>query len=231
MNSSTRTGKVRAAAISLVLGPLLLTVGDTLRRMVEPSGSNLSGADIANAAGHHGAMWLAAGLLEIAAAVFLVVGVAGLSATAGGRGSRVTTVGAVMVGVGAIASVGHAMGYFFYYAALSAAHFATPQIEALDRAGDTYPMLVAVLVLFIVGLEVGTLVLFAGLRRAGRVPVWAVLAALAFVVLAETGGVATGILGIVAALVAFVPAARSLMKPPADARGELRAEAPVNLAA
>jgi hypothetical protein len=57
----------------------------------------------------------------------------------------------------------------------------------------------------------GTLVLFVGLRRARRVPIWAVLAALVFVVCGSSSGAAAGVLGVLAALAAFVPAARALV--------------------
>jgi hypothetical protein len=57
----------------------------------------------------------------------------------------------------------------------------------------------------------GSIVLFVGLRRARRVPVWSVVAAVVFVAAGSTNGVAAGVLGIVAALAAFVPAARTLM--------------------
>ena len=223
MDTSTRT---RIAAASLVLGPLLFTVGDVLRRLVEPSGSNLSGTDIVTAIGQHGPTWLAAGLLALAAAFFFVVGVTGLIATASGRGARLTTVGAVMVGVGAIASVGHAMGYYFFYAALSTAHTPGPEIDALDGA-VSYPMIVVVILLFIVGLVLGPIVLFLGLRRARRVPIWAVVAAVAFAILGNTSGVGAGILGIVAAMAAFVPAARSLTRAPTEAPADSIAEAPL----
>lgn len=216
--------------MSLVLGPLLLTVGDVLRRMVEPAGSNLSGAAITEAVGQHGSAWLAAGLLELAAAFVFVVGMAGLIATARGRGARIITVGAVMIGIGAIASVGHAMAYYFFYAVNSTAQTAGSQIDALDRAGEGYPLLITVILLFIVGIEIGTLVLFVGLRRARRVPIWAVVAAVVFVVLSNVEGVGAGITCIVVAMAAFIPAARSLSREPSKAPHEVRVEAAASLA-
>lgn len=115
-----------------------------------------------------------------------------------------------MAFVGAMASVGHAAAFYSPYALFAKAHTPTTELTALDKASESYPLLVALIVLFIVGMMLGTIVLFVGLRRARRVPIWAVVAAVVFVACGSTGGVVPGVLGIVAALAAFVPAARSI---------------------
>lgn len=206
MTNSTRT---RIAAAGLVLGPLLFTVGDLLRRLLEPSGGP-SATAITHAVGQHGDAWLLAGLLSVAAAFCFVAGVLGLIPGAHGRGARTTTIGAVLVAVGAMASVGHAVAFYSPYALYDKAHTTGPQLEALDNASENYPLLIALIVLFIAGMMLGSIVLFVGLRRARRVPVWSVVAAAVFVAAGSTNGVAAGVLGIVAALAAFVPAARTL---------------------
>ncbi|TWP33881.1 hypothetical protein FGL98_19400 [Leekyejoonella antrihumi] len=87
-----------------------------------------------------------------------------------------------------------------------------PALAALDHASEGYPMLVLLIVLFIVGLTLGSVLLLIGLRRARRVPIWAV-AAVVFVVCGSTGGVVAGGLGILAALAAFVPVALVVGRP------------------
>jgi hypothetical protein len=126
----------------------------------------------------------------------------------------VTAVGAALVAVGAIASVGHAVGFYAPYALYDDADSPPSTIEALDSASESYPLLVVLIVAFIVGMMLGSIVLLIGLRRARRVPIWSVVAAVVFVGCGSAGGVAAGALGIVAGLAAFVPAARSLLTAP-----------------
>lgn len=202
----TNSTHARVAAASLVLGPLLFTIGDLLRRLVD-SGAQTTSA-ITDAVGQHGGLWLGAGLLEVAGAFLFVPGVVGLIAAANGPGARITTAGAVLLAVGLMASVGHAVAYYSTYALYAKAHLCGPELDALDHASDS---LVGVLIgLFIIGMAFGPIVLLLGLRRGLRVPIWSVVAAVAFVVLAETGSVEGGILLVLAALATFVPAARSL---------------------
>ncbi len=206
MTNSTHT---RIAAAGLVLGPLFLTLGDLLRRLVEPSGTP-SAVAITEAVGDHPGAWLAAGLLAVAAAFCFMPGVAGLVASAHGRGARSTTTGAVLVGVGALASVGHLVAFYSPYALFDTAGTPGPELEALDRASERYPLLITLIALFVVGLMLGSIVLLVGLRRARRVPVWAVVAAVVFVACGTTNGIPAGVLGVVAALATFIPVARSL---------------------
>lgn len=207
MTNSTHT---RFAAAGLVAGPLLFTLGDLLRRLVEPSGTP-SATAVTAAVGSHDGTWLVAGLLSVAAAFCLVPGAWGLLTCAGGRGARTTTVGALMVGAGALALVGHTVAFYAPYALSARAHTSASELTALDHASESYPLLVALIVLFIVGMALGPVVLLAGLRRARRVPVWAVVAAVVFAASGSTGGVGAGVLGIVAALATFLPAARSMI--------------------
>lgn len=216
----------RIAAVALPLGALLFTVGDLLRRATEPSGS-ASASATTRAVGDHGATWLAAGLLSVAAAFCLVLGVNALLADAGGRGGRTTKVGAVMVAVGAMASVGHAVAFYAPYALYARAGTPGSQLTALDDASESYPLLVALIGLFVLGMMVGTIVLFAGLRRARRVPIWSLVAAVVFVVCGSVGGVGPGVLAVAAALIAFVPAAHSLVVPAPRSRLAVSADGPL----
>lgn len=203
----------RLAAGCLVAGAALFTVGDLLRRLVEPGGTP-SATDVTAAVAQHGGAWLAAGLLSLVAAFALLPGLTALVASARGRGARATTVGGLMVAAGALASVGHAVAFYSPYALFGRAGASAADITAIDNASEAYPMLVVLIVLFMVGMVVGPVVLFVGLRRARRVPVWAVVAAVVFVASGSTSSVVAGVVGVVAALVAFVPAARSLLVAP-----------------
>lgn len=207
----TNSTQLRIAAAGLVLGPLLFTTGDLLRRLVEPAGA-FTDVQLAHAVSDRPGMWAAAGLLSVLAALCFVPGVFGLLAAASGRGARVTAVGASMVGVGMVASVGHAVGYYGPFARFADSGASAGTITSFFAAGGD-PSTALCIVLFMVGMMLGSIVLLVGLRRARRVPVWAVVAAVVFVVSGSSGGVVPGVLGIVAALAAFVPAARSLIAP------------------
>jgi hypothetical protein len=108
------------------------------------------------------------------------------------------------------------VAFYSPYALYAKAHTSGAELEALDAASESYPLLVLLIALFIVGMMLGPMVLLVGLRRARRVPIWAVIAAVVFVGAGSTGGVAAGLVGVVAALAAFVPAAISLTADPAS---------------
>ena len=224
MDTSTRT---RVAAVALVVGALLFSLGDLLRRVVVPAGTP-SAAAITEAVDQHALAWSLAALFSVAAAFCLIPGILGLIDTASGRGSRVTRAGALLVGVGAIASVGHAVAFYSPYALYAQAGTPGPQVDALDRATESYLVLVLLIVLFMLGMVIGPIVLFLGLRRARRVPIWAVIAAVVFVGAGSTGGVGAGVVGLLAALAAFVAAARSMTLPRSGSGDELVSEIPVD---
>jgi hypothetical protein len=207
----TKTHTHPVLVFGLVAGPVLFTVGDTLRRMVDAD-TGSSATSIVAAVKAHPHLWLAAAMLEVVAPLLTIPGLAALVVAARGRGRRTTIAGAVLLGVGQVASVGHAVAYFAPYALFAKAGTSPSELRAINRASESWPMLVALIVLFMVGLVIGTLVLFVGLRMARRVPVWAVGAALLFVVLGGSAGVVEGVLGAVAAAVAFGTAARSLVR-------------------
>lgn len=222
----TNSTQLRIAAAGLVIGPLLFTIGDLIRRIVEPSGT-FSDKELADAVADRPGLWAAAALLSILAAIVSLPGVAALFATARGRGVGLTSSGAAMLGIGLVASVGHAVGYYGPFARYADSGASAATITSIEGA-DGDPTMVLCIALFMVGLMLGSIVLLIGLRRARRVPVWAVVAAVVFVASGSTGGVGPGVAGIVAALAAFGPAARALTKPvseqPLD-RGEQLASA------
>jgi hypothetical protein len=210
----TNSLQLRIAALGILLGPLCFTLGDTLRRVVDSSTSS-SAVELAAKVADRPGVWLAAGLLSALAPLFFLPGIHALVATTRGRGSRVVGVGGALMSLGLVAAVGHAVAFYALAALYGRAGSDAATIKALDKASESYPLLVALIVAFIVGMTIGVIALLVGLRRAGRIPVWAVVAGVVFAVAGSSGGVAMGALGMVAALVAFVPAARSLLGVPA----------------
>jgi len=208
MSETTRS---RVAALLLVLGPLAFTLGDLLRRVVVPSG-NPTAVSITQAVSDHQATWLAAGLLNLLTGFLLMPGALALIPASGLRGARLTTIGAVMVAVGSVAAAAHSIAFFSPYALYAKASAPAATVTAIDNASESYPLLIAVIAIFMIGMMLGSLLLFIGLRRARRVPIWSVVAVVVFVVSGSTGGVLPGVLGVVAGMVAFVPAARSLVR-------------------
>ena len=110
-------------------------------------------------------------------------------------------------------AIGHAVAFYTPYALYDQARVPSSAIDALDDASESYLPLLLLIALFIAGTMLGSIVLLAGLRRARRVPVWSAVAAVVFVAAGSSGGVLTGVVGVVAALAAFGPAARSLAAP------------------
>lgn len=220
----TNSLQLRIAALGLVIGPLCFTLGDTLRRVVDSSTSS-SAVELAAKVADRPGVWLAAGLLSALAPLFFLPGVLALVATSRGRGSRVVGVGGALTSLGLIASVGHAVAFYAPAALYGRAGTDAAAIKAFDKASEGYPLLVVLIIAFIAGMTIGVIALLVGLRRAGRVPVWAVVAGVVFAVAGSSGGVAMGLLGILAALAAFVPAARSLVGVPVGSEaGDDRAQ-------
>ena len=216
----TNSTLLRFSALGLLVGALLLSLGDLLRRTVDSS-SGSSPTLIAASVHDHASVWLGAGIMSALAPAFFIPGVCALVATTRGRGSRVVVVGGSLAVLGLVASVGHAVAYYAPFALYSRASTDAATIKALDDASEAYPMLVALIIAFIVGVTIGMITLLVGLRRARRVPVWAPIAAVVFAVAGSSGGVAMGMLGIAAALAAFLPAARALVVPTADGASAL----------
>jgi hypothetical protein len=204
----------RIAGYGLVIGPACFALGDLLRRLVDSS-SDSSPTELAAHVADHSGAWLGAGLLSVLAPVFFLPGVLALVASTSGRGRRLVTLGGCLVGLGLLASVGHAVAFFSPPALYDRADTDAAAVKALDHASESYPLLVVLIIAFIVGMAIGVLLLLVGLRRARRVPVWSVVAGVVFAVAGSSGGVAAGVIGLVAALAAFVPAARSLIISPA----------------
>lgn len=207
MTTSTRS---RISAILLITGILAFSVGDLVRRLIEPDGAP-DGVAITGAVDQHPVAWLAAGLLALIAGICLTPSAIAFISGPGRRGSRTTTWGAAMIAIGAMASLGHAVAFYSPYALFAAAGTDDSQIRAIDHASEASALLIVLIVTFILGMMLGSIILLVGLRRARRVPIWSVIAAVVFVACGSTAGVAAGAVGILAALGAFIPAARALV--------------------
>lgn len=195
MNQLSRQRTFVGAA--LILGVAAFSIGDVLRRVVEGP-ADASTASVTAAVRDRPGLWLVAGLLEVIAALLLVPGAIGARQLAVERGRVATTIGAGLVVVGAIASMGHTIGYYGSYAGYAAGGLDAGTVDRLERTDDLLGGVV--IALFMLGLMVGTVVLTIGLRRAGVVPVWVPVLALVFVVSGAMPGLGAGLVGLLAGL-------------------------------
>jgi hypothetical protein len=184
------------AGTGLVVGVAMFSLGDLLRRMVEPAAPTLASTTAA-VADHSGA-WFAAGLLEVLAALLLVVGAVGACGLATSRGSVLTGVGAYLLGIGAIASTGHTIGYYGAYASYAGSGLDDGSLARIDASTDSLGGVV--IALFMLGLLLGPILLTIGLRRARLVPIWVPVLAVVFVVAGAVSGLAAGVVGLLAGL-------------------------------
>lgn len=194
MSQHERTRTLLGSA--LVLGTTAFSVGDLLRRIVEPADATATA--VTAAVRDRPTLWLAAGLLEVLAAVLLVPGAIGTRRLATRRGARTTRIGAGLIVVGAVASMGHTIGYYGTFATYAASGLDAATLDTLVAADDLLGGVV--ILLFMIGMIVGPVVLAIGLRRAGAVPVWVPVLALVFVVASSVPGPLAGIVGLVAGL-------------------------------
>jgi hypothetical protein len=193
----TTSGFTRyAGGAGLVLGALMFSGGDVLRRLVEPARPTVASTTAAVA--QQPGQWFAAGALELLSALLLVVGVVAATSLARSRGRVLTALGATLLGIGAIASTGHTIGYYGTYAAYAESGL---DVDTLTRLNGTADALGGITIgLFMLGMLLGPVLLTVGLRRAGAVPIWVPVVAVVFVVAGAVSGVAAGLVGLVAGL-------------------------------
>lgn len=205
----------RIAMAGLVLGPLTFAIADLLRRVVEPSSSVTDGKLVTAIADRPG-LWLLAGLLSALSAFLLIPGVVAILARAQGRGATLTMIGGYLFGAGVLASIGHMTEYFGSYGTYEKSGIAHSTVKQLGSA--SYLPNNLFIAVFLVGMFLGLFLMMLGLRRAGVVPIWAVVAAIIAIVVGSSGGVAAGVVGVVAWLVTFLPIARSMAATPSPAK-------------
>ncbi|MEO7070204.1 MAG: hypothetical protein ABI131_06895 [Nostocoides sp.] len=205
---NTPTGQ-RAAAALLLVGAVAFGAADLLRRVV--TGDATTSTAITRAVADRTGLWNVAAVLAVVAALALLPALSHLVSAAGsGSGARLTRIGGLLAAAGMVASAGHAAAFYGPYSAYAAAGTAASDITALDTATEGVPVLALLIVLFLLGLVVGQILLFIGLRRARRVPVWAVIAVVVEIVAGSTGGIVPGVVGLVAWVAAYLPVALAL---------------------
>lgn len=188
------------SGLALIGGISAFVVGDLLRRLVEPPDYSTSWA-LTSAVHTHLGLWLVAGLLELLSALLLVPGAMGARWLAPVRGAALTTIGSVLMVIGAIASIGHTIGYYGVFAMFAESGLDAASVNQVAAANGLLDGVV--IALFMLGLLVGPVLLTVGLRRAGAVPIWVPVLAVVFVVTANVNGVVAGLVGLAAALAAF----------------------------
>jgi hypothetical protein len=199
-----------AGGAGLVLGTLAFSGGDVLRRVVEPTTPTVASTTAAVA--QQPGLWFAAGALELLSALLLVAGAVAAARLARSRGRVLTGVGATLLGVGAVASTGHTIGYYGTYAAYADSGL---DADSLTRLNGTTDALGGVAIaLFMLGMLLGPVLLTVGLRRAGAVPIWVPVLAVVFVVAGAVSGVPAGLVGLVAGLASLGYVGLTLLREP-----------------
>lgn len=203
----------RFPAVALVIGICAFAIGELLRQLVY-SGSADSPVALTQAVSAHAGLWTTAGFTSLLVPVLMLPGLFRIIAEARGRGARVTRIGGWLVVIGLIASVGHLATYFIPPVQYADAGTSATTITALYNASGQVPMFMAFIVCVMLGMVVGTVVLLVGLRRARRVPIWAVVTAVVFAVSEFSGGTPSAAIALLAAVATFIAVARSLTTAP-----------------
>jgi len=216
------TTRRRTLAAGLMGGALCFTVADLVRRVVEPA--DPSPSNLTRAVADHPSLWLLAGLLSAATAFLLAPAMVTVPAIVRGRGRRLATTGAALTGIGVVAAAVHAAGYFGMYGVYASSGVDGSAVQAVESGSEGYPFFTVFIVLFMVGMMLGTLLLGLGLRRARLVPVWVPVTALVFVAAGGTSGVWPEVIGLVAAVATFGPVAQALAGRPVRQAGLPRSQ-------
>lgn len=223
--AATNTGNT-LRALALTIGAGAFAAADLGRRLVLPDNEVTGIPDMVSRVQAHAGLWLALGLAVVIGSMAMMPGIlsilrrSGRSAEAHGeaqehpraRGRATILVGGCLVFLGLVASVAHALAFYGMAAIDGTSGAPMAAVSAMEDASNSYPLFVLVIVLFIVGMTLGPIVLTWGLRRAGAVPIWVPVAALVFAVSGMLSGAAAGVVGLIAAIIAFGMIARTLMR-------------------
>ena len=199
-----------AGSAGLVLGALAFSGGDVLRRVVEPTTPTV--ASTTEAVAQQPGLWFAAGALELLSALLLVAGAVAAVRLARSRGRGLTGTGATLLGIGAVASTGHTIGYYGTYAAYAGSGVDADTLARLN--GTTDALGGVVIALFMLGMLLGPVLLTVGLRRAGAVPIWVPVLAVVFVVAGAVSGVPAGVVGLLAGVASLGYVGLALLRTP-----------------
>lgn len=199
-------------------GVVCLSVGDILSNVVfsvaDSPVETIAAVETTAAVGAHAGLWSVAALLLVLGGIFFLPGLIGLVLTARGKGSRLTVIGGSMLGVGMVAYVAHIVHEFGMYGTWAAADLPASTVRSLSKADGAVVTTGLVVALMLLGLIVGTVLLMIGLRRGHRIPIWAAVAGVVYVIGENSNSPLFGVLELLAGLVAFVPAALCLVNRP-----------------
>jgi hypothetical protein len=191
-------------------GAVTFSTADLLRRLATPDNGQ-DPVGIVHQVAEHSTTWLLAGSLATLSAFLLAPAALAITMLASGRGRVLTRLGGFLLAAGALASMAHMVGEFGFPAIRAAAGIDDAAMSALDHVG--YGPAGAMIVVFILGFTLGLLLMMIGLRRAGVVPLWSVIAAVVAIAAGGSGGVAAGVVGVVAWLATLGPVAVALTRP------------------
>lgn len=172
MPSASTSFRRTACALALPAFPAALLAGT----LVSPTDSNDNAKQLA-AAATHGGTWQAAALLELLAAALLAAAVAGVVTAVRERGRGLATAGGVLGVLGTLGMTLIGARHLFVYGLAGGDHAAG--LQALDRM-DNGAGAIALPLMFAAPLAL--ILLTAAAARAGLVPRWLIVAAIAFFV-------------------------------------------------
>jgi hypothetical protein len=191
-------------------GAVTFSTADLLRRLVTPDNAQ-DPVGIVHQVAEHSTTWLLAGSLATLSAFLLAPAALAATMLAGGRGRVLTRLGGFLLAAGALASMAHMVGEFGFPSIRAGAGVGDAAVRALDDVG--YGPASVMIGVFVLGLTLGLLLMMVGLRRAGVVPLWSVIAAVVAIAAGGSGGVLAGVVGVVAWTATLGPVAVALVRP------------------
>lgn len=200
----------RLAAGTLIAGSLCFGTADLVRRLVLSDDAAARPDTMVAAVAAHPGVWLFAGSLALVAPVLMLPGVVALVRSVRSRGRVLAAIGGRLLTAGLLAALAHAVAFYGSVGVYPSSGLDASAVGAYDDATNRYPLLIAVIVVFVLGMALGPILLTIGLRRARRAAVWVPIAAVVFAVTGVVGGVAAGVVGLIAGAAAFTGASIGL---------------------
>jgi len=205
---------------ALVVGPLSLIITSIVQWMLQPTGPVSTAADVA---AQFPTAWTIIGLLSVFGPLVWLAGIPATVSLAPEKGSAVTSVGALVTGLGLAAGIGHLALYFGLYGTMAGSGVPAAAARRLDAAADADVLSNALLVVFLIAFAVGPIVLTIGLRIARTVPVWVPIAAIVTAGASFLGGPIAGIVQLVTLAAVWAPViVATLRDRPAVASGAVQ---------
>lgn len=188
--------------LALIVGPASLIITSIVQWTLQPVGPINSPADVA---AQFPVAWVTIGILSVFGPIVWLAGVPATVLLAPARGAAVTSVGALVTGLGLGAGVGHLALYFGTYGSMAASGLSDGSLHRLAVASDADALSNVLLIVFLIAFAAGPIALTVGLRIAKAVPVWVPIAALVTAVANFLGGPIAGIVQMVALIAVWAP--------------------------